>query len=339
MSIKLSIIVPIYNVERLIERCVRSLMEQTIKEGVEFVFINDGTPDNSMQILNRVISEYPDRKDQIRIFHNHKNLGISETRKRGIAEAQGEYIGWCDSDDWCELDMFEKLLAGTEDGRYDIVVCNAWLHKKVNGTENITFWEQKKSESPNEALMKIWNGSYFPWALWLQISKKKLIQKASNQIYPVPFAEDSFMLMFCFYYAKSALWLSETLYHYNLFDNGLSLVKQNYQTKENWDAQKKNIDAIVSLLSQDSHSEQFQLCMCYIKWHLKEKFKNSFDSIWQYWKTYHECYKYICLYTKTEPKYKLSVYLTYNFFPFYWLSQKKLHLKKHEESIGYHSSI
>lgn len=79
-EIKISIIVPIYNVEQYIERCTRSLMEQTLLEGIEYIFVNDATPDNSMAILKRVVSEYPKRKDQVRIIDNPQNLGITASR-------------------------------------------------------------------------------------------------------------------------------------------------------------------------------------------------------------------------------------------------------------------
>ena len=102
------IIIPIYNVEKYIERCARSLFEQT-EEDLEFIFVNDGTPDNSMQILNDVIRDYPSRKDQIKIFENEKNLGLPLTRQRGLKEATGEYIIHCYSDDWVDTNMYQIL--------------------------------------------------------------------------------------------------------------------------------------------------------------------------------------------------------------------------------------
>ena len=87
--IKLSIIIPIYNVEKYIERCARSLMQQTMKEDIEFIFINDCTPDNSMQILKKVIDKHSNRAKQIRIIENTKNIGISEVRKLGVKIAKG----------------------------------------------------------------------------------------------------------------------------------------------------------------------------------------------------------------------------------------------------------
>ena len=92
-SVKVSVIVPIYKAEQFIERCVRSLMEQSMKDDIEFVFVNDCTPDQSMQILERVINDYPERNNQIVIWNNPENLGVTRSRKKGVELSNGEYIG------------------------------------------------------------------------------------------------------------------------------------------------------------------------------------------------------------------------------------------------------
>lgn len=81
-NVKVSVIVPIYKAEQFIERCVRSLMEQSMKDDIEFVFVNDCTPDQSMQILERVINDYPERNNQIVIWNNPENLGVTRSRKK-----------------------------------------------------------------------------------------------------------------------------------------------------------------------------------------------------------------------------------------------------------------
>ena len=83
-GVKISVIVPIYKAELFIERCVRSLMEQTMKNDIEFVFVNDCTPDNSMQILERVINDYPERSSQIFIWNIPENLGVTNSRIKGV---------------------------------------------------------------------------------------------------------------------------------------------------------------------------------------------------------------------------------------------------------------
>ena len=95
---KVSIIVPIYGVEHFIERCARSLFEQTL-DGIEFIFVNDSTPDNSISILLRVLEDYPNRQNQVRIVQHEVNKGLPFARQTGIRLAKGEYIAHCDSDD------------------------------------------------------------------------------------------------------------------------------------------------------------------------------------------------------------------------------------------------
>ena len=108
MRPKVSVIVPVYKVETYIERCTRSLMEQTLKE-MEFIFVDDGSPDNSMDIVRRIVREYPWREGQVILMSNEKNRGLLQTRIHGFAYASGEYLGTVDSDDWVEPNMYENL--------------------------------------------------------------------------------------------------------------------------------------------------------------------------------------------------------------------------------------
>lgn len=118
-----SVIVPIYGVERFIEQCVRTLMDQTLRD-IEYVFVDDCTPDNSMEILGRVIQDYPYRKGHVKVLHNKKNQGIALTRKTGIKECTGEYIIQVDPDDYVSLDYCEKLYATASKKHADIVWCD-----------------------------------------------------------------------------------------------------------------------------------------------------------------------------------------------------------------------
>lgn len=101
--IKVSIIVPIYNVEKYLPKCLESIINQTLKD-VEIICINDGSTDNSLSILK----EYANRDSRIQII-NTQNKGIAAARNFGINVATGEFLGFIDSDDWIDLDFFEKL--------------------------------------------------------------------------------------------------------------------------------------------------------------------------------------------------------------------------------------
>lgn len=120
---KVSVCVPIYNVEKYIEKCARSLFEQTLDD-IEYIFVNDCTPDNSIGILRRVMDEYPQRRSQVLIISHDTNKGIASVRNTGLKKATAKYLIYCDGDDWVEPDMYQKLYEKAEDSGADMVWCN-----------------------------------------------------------------------------------------------------------------------------------------------------------------------------------------------------------------------
>ena len=95
---KVSVIVPIYNVSLYVEKCARSLMEQTL-EDIEYIFVDDCTPDNSLQILEETIKDYPHRQRQIKIVRHEVNRGLTSARNSGLSCVTGDYVAHCDSVD------------------------------------------------------------------------------------------------------------------------------------------------------------------------------------------------------------------------------------------------
>lgn len=133
---KVSVVVPIFGVEKYIERCTRSLFEQTL-EDMEFVFVDDCTKDNSIAVLEKVIDNYPNRKFQIKIIHHEQNKGLSYARKTGVDNATGYYIGFCDSDDWVDRTMYEKLYNRAISGNFDYVKCGHTISDGENSLEKV----------------------------------------------------------------------------------------------------------------------------------------------------------------------------------------------------------
>jgi glycosyltransferase involved in cell wall biosynthesis len=126
---KVSVIIPIYGVEKYIERCARSLFEQTLDD-MEFIFVDDCTTDNSISVLKSVVEKYPNRTSQVRLLHHNVNKGLSHARETGINSATGEYIAHCDSDDWVDRDMYKRMYDFAISGNYDLVKCG---HCKTDG--------------------------------------------------------------------------------------------------------------------------------------------------------------------------------------------------------------
>ena len=118
---KVSVVIPVYGVEKYIERCARSLFEQTLDD-IEYIFVNDCTKDRSIDILNEVINDYPVRKQQVRIVHHEENKGSALARQSGWQTANGDYIISCDSDDWVDLNLYESMYNVAVEKDADIVV-------------------------------------------------------------------------------------------------------------------------------------------------------------------------------------------------------------------------
>lgn len=122
---KVSVIVPVYNAERYIERAIVSLMEQTL-EDVQFIIIDDGSQDNSVSIINQIIERYPQRLGSVTLI-TRENRGVAATRAQGLKLASGEYTIHLDSDDWIEPEMLESLYSRAVDEKADIVICDYFL--------------------------------------------------------------------------------------------------------------------------------------------------------------------------------------------------------------------
>lgn len=124
---KVSVLVPVYGVEEFIAQCATNLMDQTYKD-VEYIFVNDCTPDASIDQLKQVIEQYPERRQQVKILNHAQNLGSAIARKTALNAATGDAVVFVDSDDYVESTMIEKLVdkmlttrADIVDGGYSIV--------------------------------------------------------------------------------------------------------------------------------------------------------------------------------------------------------------------------
>ena len=119
-TMKVSILVPIYNVENYIGKCAESLFSQTYSD-LEYVFVNDCTPDGSIRVLEEVLDKYPNRRSQVKIVSHEKNLGLAAARNTGLSNATGDYVFHVDSDDYIRENAIEKLVIEAKKSLCDIV--------------------------------------------------------------------------------------------------------------------------------------------------------------------------------------------------------------------------
>lgn len=134
MSIKISILIPVYGVEAFIERCAISLFEQTYDD-IEYVFVNDCTKDKSIEILQNVISRYPSRQTQVKIINHEKNRGLAAARNTGLDNCRGDYLMHVDSDDYIEKCCVESLIGAIEsENKVDMLFfgsCSEWGSREI----------------------------------------------------------------------------------------------------------------------------------------------------------------------------------------------------------------
>ncbi|MCM1372454.1 MAG: glycosyltransferase [Bacteroides sp.] len=274
----ISVIIPIYKVERFIKRCAKSLLEQTLQEEVEFIFVDDCTPDRSISLLEETISCYPHRSADCHIVRHKVNKGLPAARNTGLIHAKGKYIYHCDSDDWLELDALEKLLNMAESKQADMVWCDWYLSFK----HNERYMKQPDCHSSEEALQKILRGK-MKYNVWNKLTRRSLYK--DNQItFPTRhgMGEDMTMirLLAC---ASVVAYVPSALYHY---------VKTNGEAFTNSFSEKNLCDIIyntnetIRFLSKKKGSKMDEAIACFklsVKYPLLISDDKRLYAIWQTW--------------------------------------------------------
>lgn len=213
-KIKVSIIVPIYNVQDYLRRCVESLVNQTLQD-IEIILINDGSPDDSQVIIDEFVEKYPHKV----IGLVKENGGLSDARNFGIPYAKGEFIGFVDSDDYLDVTMYEKLYNKAVGTDSDIVTCGYY---GVDENANVFRYFQKgrmeefgKSISENPTLLYI-NSPY----AWNKLYRKSLFLKHDVRFPKGLIYEDIATIYPIFSYANKISKVDEALYYYILKREG-----------------------------------------------------------------------------------------------------------------------
>ncbi|MGN0550981.1 MAG: glycosyltransferase family 2 protein [Acutalibacteraceae bacterium] len=206
---KISIIVPIYNSEQFLSRCVDSILKQTVTD-FELLLIDDGSPDKSGIICD----EYASKDNRIRVLHK-ENGGVSTARNIGLDSALGEYICFVDSDDFLEKNYLEVLLKNSLENNAEMIVCSYFSHS----AREISYCNMKTSiidhcnENWKTADLISSSFMYYPWN---KLFLRKILEKNNIRFdETIKFSED--LIFNCNYivYCQTIVTLSEELYHYN----------------------------------------------------------------------------------------------------------------------------
>lgn len=219
-NVKVSVLVPIYGVERYIERCARSLFEQTIKDGIEFIFTDDCSPDNSIEILKKVLEIYPDRERQVKIISHETNKGLVAARATGLNVACGEYIIHCDSDDWVDPEMYESMYHVAIETGSDMVICDF-----MEGDENSEVYRcQKIPAEKADIFTAIINGTLHS-AMWNKLVSRKLIDRVGVRVNPEISMWEDMAYMTPFFLSECRIFkIDKAYYHYRCVSLSMSRI-------------------------------------------------------------------------------------------------------------------
>lgn len=215
----ISVLVPVYGVEKYIERCARSLFEQTY-ENIEYVFVDDCGTDHSIDILNQVVENYPFRKQNVRIVRHDRNRGLAAARNTAIENANCDFILHVDSDDYVDLDFVEKLVKKQMECDADMVSSDCIyesLYKK-------TIIQCSRTKIPHElALSCIFGKNLIN--IWGRLIRKSLyIENNVSVKEGLNMAEDYQVISRLAYYARKIDYIEDSFYHYmNTNENSYSL--------------------------------------------------------------------------------------------------------------------
>lgn len=206
-NIEVSILMPIYKVEQYLEKALDSIFTQTYKD-INYVFVDDCSPDASLQVLLSMISRYRIDTNRYTIINHAHNEGVAASRADCIANAKGDYILFVDSDDWIEKDAVEEMVAATKGGTIDIVGCD-YMKDFLSG--KTTYHRENYAETCRDNLYRCLNYD-IATVLWKLLIRRSLFD--NFHISPINIGEDYIMSIKLFYYASSFSILRKAFYHY-----------------------------------------------------------------------------------------------------------------------------
>ena len=223
---KVSVIVPVYNVEKYINKCLESLEKQTLQD-IEIIIVNDGSTDNSIDIINNYMQKYPKKF----ICVEKENGGLSDARNFGMKYASGEYIAFLDSDDYAEKDTYQKMYELAKRDKSDMVECDFYWEYPNKLKEDIGAIYNGKHEMIEKVRVVAWN----------KLIKREVIEK-NNIHFPKDFryedVEFTYKLIPCI---NKVSFLKKPLIHYVQRNNSI-INLQNKRTREIFDVLEHVLD-------------------------------------------------------------------------------------------------
>lgn len=261
MNPKISIVIPVYGVEPYIEKCARSLFGQTLDD-LEFIFVDDCTKDQSIEVVKKVLLEYPHREEQT-IFIKHKcNKGLPSARKTGILAAKGEYIYHCDSDDWVDVRFCEEMYQKAVDDNYDILISDYYV--TIDGVDTQKAGSSSLDCLTKEKIVLLLLSGKIPFMVWNKLIKNDIYKQIED--YPIStHAEDLGLILQLAFFAKKIGYLPKAYYHY-IADSNTAIHQLNEEKYlKNFYESIGNAKLVEDFYRKHSAFDQFKNGIVYMK--------------------------------------------------------------------------
>ena len=311
-----SYIIPIYNVSGYIEKSVGSLLEQSYSN-IEYIFINDCSSDDSEIKLRRIIEEFPERRNKIKVITNEQNLGSATTRNIGLDMSRGKYVMFADSDDWISCDYVESMVHKIESGDGDIVYCD-YFESYDNNEKLIT---QNYGIDNIECIRSMLGGGLHG-STCNKIYRRSFILKSKQRfVAGADLFEDVSWNIRLFACTTQISYLSQAFYHYVQYNNN-SIIKSMSSTEKKRNRALQRIenvrvacDYLIALGFEEKLSKEMK------EWKLMAKndlIDDKDDSSLQSWiNTFPEADAAIIKCKKITWNYKLLLLLLH--YKFFWI--------------------
>lgn len=212
--------------EKYLPKCLESLTNQTLKD-IEIICVNDGSMDNSLAILK----EFASKDSRVKIIDN-QHQGVAKTRNTGIEQSTGEYIGFVDSDDFIDINFFEKLYNSATKSNSDIAIASILKHKKFFNIYNAKYTKEETAISIQDKIKLCGDKKHFFFYAWNKIYHSRFIKENNIKFSEGQIYEDVMFAIRALYYSNKIISVSKTKYHYVEHENSLTKYKDKTGGKE-----------------------------------------------------------------------------------------------------------
>jgi glycosyltransferase involved in cell wall biosynthesis len=250
---KISVIIPVFNATPFVEKCVRSVMNQTLKE-IEIILVNDGSTDNSLSILNALAKE----DSRLQVF-SRENKGVSSARNFGLEKAKGEFIAFADADDWLEPSMYESLYKAIKENNCDWAICNVnviiedlFVKTRLNLQDEVVDLNTKRIEALHQLMRFKYDN-----ANWNKLFNTALIKEHHLRFDEgITIWEDLLFNLSYLHFAEKIAVVAAPLYNYRI--HGASLYSTNRDLIPQFNLLYKNYMKFAAASGTGAETEAFK---------------------------------------------------------------------------------